>query len=136
MDPITAALIAALSAGAASGLTDTAKKAIADGYNGLKALINRKFGGSSEVTNAIEKFQDAPDSPTRQKTLAEKFKETKISEDPEVLSVAQSLLALIEKLPGGEQHIQHAVGTGIAQADRGSTATVSFAPLPTKQDGE
>ena len=38
---------------------------------------------------------------------------------------AAALTLEIEKLPDGEQHIQHAVGRYIAQADRGSTATVS-----------
>jgi hypothetical protein len=136
MDPIMTAIVAALSAGAASGATDVAKKAIADGYAGLKSLISKKFGGGSGVTNAIEKFEETPDSPTRQNTLAEKLKATKASEDPEVLSAAQSLLESIKGLPQGEQHIQHAVGTGIAQADRGGTASVSFAPLPTKNDGD
>jgi len=33
---LTAAIIAALSAGAASGATDVAKKAVVEGYDGLK----------------------------------------------------------------------------------------------------
>jgi hypothetical protein len=34
-----------------------AKKAISDGYSGLKALISKKFVGQSDVTDAIEKIQ-------------------------------------------------------------------------------
>ena len=33
------------------------KKAISDGYSGLKALISKKFVGQSDVTDAIEKLQ-------------------------------------------------------------------------------
>jgi hypothetical protein len=137
MEPITAAIIAALTAGAASGVTEAAKKAISDGYSGLKALINKKFGGKSDVTDAIEKLQAKPESPGRQQTLAEELKATNASADPELLSAAQSLLELIKTLPQGEQHIQNAVGTGIAQADRGSIASVNFgAAPPPKKDSD
>jgi hypothetical protein len=136
MEPITAAIIAALTAGAASGVTEAAKKAISDGYSGLKALINKKFGGKSDVTDAIEKLQVKPESPGRQQTLAEELKAINASADPELLGVAQSLLELIKAVPQGEQHIQKAVGTGIAQADRGSTASVSFAAPPPKRDSD
>jgi hypothetical protein len=136
MDPVTAAIIAALSAGAASGATDVAKKAIVDGYDGLKALLKKKFGGYSEVTDALEKLESKPESPGRQQTVAEELKVANASADPELLSAAQALLRSIQALPQGEQHIQHAVGTGIAQADRGSTASVSFAPSPTKKDSD
>ena len=136
MEPITAAIIAALTAGAASGLTEAAKKAISDGYSGLKALINKKFGGKSDVTDAIEKLQAKPESPGRQQTLTEELKTANASADSELVSAAQSLLELIKSLPQGEQHIQNAIGTGIAQADRGSTATVSFAAPPPKRDSD
>jgi hypothetical protein len=46
MEPITTAIIAALTAGAASGLTEAAKKSISDAYSGLKTLIKKKFGGA------------------------------------------------------------------------------------------
>ena len=136
MEPISTAIIAALTAGAISGVTESAKKAISDGYSGLKALINKKFGAKSDVTDAIEKLQAKPESPGRQQTLAEELKATSVTAYPELVGAAQSLLELIKALPQGEQHIQHAVGTGIAQADRGSTATVNFAPAPSKKDSD
>ena len=136
MEPITAAIIAALTAGAASGLTEAAKKAISDGYSGLKALINKKFGGNRDVTDAIEKLQAKPESTGRQQTLAEELKTANASADSELVGAAQSLLELIKSLPQGEQHIQNAIGTGIAQADRGSTATVSFVAPPPKKDSD
>jgi hypothetical protein len=136
MEPISAAIFAALTAGAISGATESAKKAISDGYSGLKALLQKKFSSKTEVTDAIAKLEAKPDSPGRQQTLAEELKATNASADPELVGAAQSLLELIKALPQGEQHIQHAVGTGIAQADRGSTATVNFAPPPTKKDSD
>lgn len=44
MDPITAAILAALATGAAAGLTEVSKTALTDAYGGLKALLARKFG--------------------------------------------------------------------------------------------
>jgi hypothetical protein len=127
MDPITLSIIGALSLGATSGATDIAKKAIVDGYEGLKALIKKKFGGESKAVEAIEKFQDTPDSPKRKETLAQEMKAVNAAEDPELLQAARSLLEALKALPRGEQNIQQiAQGTGIAQATGGGTATVNM----------
>jgi hypothetical protein len=50
---------------------------------------------------------------------------SKADQDPELRQAAQALLEQIKKQPGGEQHIQQAIGSFIAQADRSSTATVN-----------
>jgi hypothetical protein len=136
MDPVTVAIIAALSAGAKSGVTDAAKKAIVDGYEGLKALLKKKFGSNSDVADAIDKLQAKPDSPGRRETVAEELKAANADAQPELLCAAESLLELIKALPQGEQHIQVAHGTGIAQADRGSTATVKIFGLPSKKNDD
>jgi hypothetical protein len=134
MEPISTAIIAALTAGAVSGVTESTKKAISDGYTGLKTLIHKKFHSKTDVSDAIAKLEAKPDSPGRQQTLTEELKATNAAEDPELLAAAQSLLELIKALPQGGQHIQHAVGIGIAQADRGGTATVNFPAPPIKTD--
>jgi hypothetical protein len=125
-DIVHNAIVAALSAGA----TDTAKSAIADAYQGLKSLIKKKFGHDSDVAEAIDKLEAKPDSGARKEVVAEELKAVNSASDPELVSAAQSLLALIKGLPQSEKHIQVAQGTGIAQADRGGTATVTMhAPL-------
>jgi hypothetical protein len=135
MDPVTVAIIAAISAGSTSGVADATKKAIVDGYEGLKALLKKKFGTNSDAAEAIEKLQANPESPGRRETLAEELKMVNAAGEPELLNAAQALLKLIKDLPQGEQHIQVAYGTSIAQADRGSTATVNmFGPLTGKKD--
>jgi hypothetical protein len=53
MDPITTAIVATLSAGTVNGITDTAKTAITDGYNKLKALVTKKCGAKSNIVQAI-----------------------------------------------------------------------------------
>jgi hypothetical protein len=51
----TNAIVAAISAGAVAGASDTAKVAIADAYQGLKSLVKKKFGHDSDAAEAIEK---------------------------------------------------------------------------------
>ena len=77
MDPITTALVAAATAGATAGLTDTAKAAIADAYTGLKALIKDAFGAGNSVTEAAERLETKPDSEGRKLEVAEAVAESK-----------------------------------------------------------
>jgi hypothetical protein len=124
---IVSAIVAALAAGAATGATDTAKKAITDAYEGLKSIIKKKLGSDSEAVHAIDKLEAKPNSEGRKLMLSEELETIDASSDPELTAAAQSLLELIRALPKGEKHIQFAQGTSIAQADRGSTATVNIA---------
>jgi hypothetical protein len=133
-DIVANAIVAALSAGAVAGTTGTAKSAIADGYQGLKSLIKKKFGDHSEASEAIDKLESKPDFGGKKQVLAEELKAVNSASDPELVSAAESLLALIKALPQGEKHIQFAQGTGIAQADRGGTATVTTHAPPRKDD--
>ena len=95
MDPITAAIIAAATAGAASGLTDTAKTAIADAYGGLKALLTRRLGGQSDVVKAMEGVEKKPDSDSRKGVLEEEVKAAHADADPELLKAAQALAQIV-----------------------------------------
>ena len=126
MDPITAALVAALSAGAISGLTEASKAAITEAYSTLKALLTKKFGGESDVLHAIDQVESKPDSAGRKATLQEEIAATKADQDPDVLHAAQTLLHVLQASPEGGQHLQTATGNYIAQADRGSNASVNI----------
>lgn len=134
MDPITAAIIAALSAGAISGLTDTGKKVITDAYDALKALLVKKFGSQSEVVQSVTHLEAKPESPSRQGTLKEEVAAAHADQDPDLLRAADLLLKQIQAQSGGEQHIQKAIGSYIAQADRQSTATVNVNTPQSKTD--
>ena len=125
MDPITVAIVAALTAGATSGLTETAKSAFVDAYNALKSLLKNKFGNESEVIKAVEGLETKPQSPNRQGMLKEELADVKADQDAELLQAAQMLLSQIRAQPGGEEHIQIATGSYIAQSDRGGISTVN-----------
>jgi hypothetical protein len=125
MDPITfTAIVAALSAGVATGAGKVVETALVDAYQGLKSTLKRKSGDSSKVVEAVERLEQKPDSETRKSLLQEEVEAAGIDQDPEVRNAAQELLDRVKSQPGGEQHIQHARGTYVAQADRSSSATV------------
>jgi hypothetical protein len=110
MDPITAAIVAAVSAGAISGLTEASKTAITDAYSKLKALLTKKFGGESDVVHAVNEVEAKPDSAGRKATLQEEVAAVRADQDQEVLHAAQALLAQVTTQPGGKEYIQKAMG--------------------------
>ena len=124
MDPVTA-LLSALVAGAAAGVSEAGKKLVVDGYGALKAALSAKFGADSELAGALEGLEKNPGSQGRKQTLDEEIAAAKAHENPELVDLAQALLEQIESQPGRAQHIQNALGSYIAQADRGATATVT-----------
>ncbi len=134
VEPITAtAILAAIATGVISGTTEVGKKALVEGYEALKTLLKNKFGDKGEVAEAVEKLEKKPDSPARQAEVKELLAEVKADEDPQIRQAAQAVLDQVKALPGGEQHIQQAIGSYIAQADRGSTASVTIHD-PTSRD--
>ncbi len=124
MDPVTA-LLTALVAGAAAGVSEAGTKLVVDGYGALKAALAAKFGADSGLAGALEGLERNPGSQGRKQTLDEEIAAAKAHQDPELVELARALLEQIKSQPGGAQHIQNAVGSYIAQADRGATATVT-----------
>ena len=125
MDPLTL-ILTALTAGAAAGGKAVVSEAVKDAYNGLKSLIQRKFAGKSSAEVALTEHETDPQ--TWAAPLKKALAQEHADQDQAILQAAEQLLAQIKALPGGEQHIQNAVGSYIAQADRGSTASVTITP--------
>jgi hypothetical protein len=125
MDPITTAIVVAITAGLAGGATEVGKQTIVDAYQALKSLLEKKFGAQSEIVHAVEDLEAKPDSTARKDLLYEEVTEAKADQDPEIRQAAQVLLAQISAQQSGGQSIQNAIGSYIAQADRGSTAHVN-----------
>lgn len=105
MDPITAAIIGAVAAGLAAGTTDTAKKVVADAYDGLKSLIKRKLGSESKVAQAIADVEANPQSEGRKAVLQEEVTTAKADQDEELVAAANALIEQIKSLPQGQQYI-------------------------------
>ena len=87
MDPITATLVAALAAGA----TQVGKSAVVDSYNGVKALIKKKFA-KTDLPAAIENLENKPESKSRQGMVQEEVESANADKDPEILSTVQTLV--------------------------------------------
>jgi hypothetical protein len=100
MDPITAALIAAVA--------KLAEPAVKDAYQGLKSLISKKVGAKHEVVRAVDNLEQKPDSVGRQQTLQEEIKGAGIENDPELLAAARSLIEKVKAQSRGD-HIQQNV---------------------------
>jgi 3-methyladenine DNA glycosylase/8-oxoguanine DNA glycosylase len=101
MDAILTAIFAAL-----GKLSETVVK---DGYEALKAVIRRKFGKDSDLSDAVEKLEKNPTSSGRKETLKEELVAAKADQDTEIVQAAQALLEKIKALPGGKQLIQQTV---------------------------
>jgi hypothetical protein len=126
MEPITfTAILGALSVIAAGAGGAVGQNLATDAYEKLKATLRRRFGDDSDLVEAVDKLEQKPDSQGRKQTLQEEVEASGVDQDPEVRQAAQELLDQVRAQPGGEQHIQNAIGSYIAQADRGSTATVN-----------
>lgn len=126
MDPITTAIIAAAAAGVASSAGEVSKQAVLDAYNGLKTLIQRKFGTDSDLAEAVEKVELKPDSQARQALLQEEVAAAQADEDPELQEAAQTVLAQMKQEPQLANYVQQiAAGNYIAQASHGGSATVN-----------
>jgi hypothetical protein len=129
MESIThTAIVAALSAGAATDTVKAGGSALVGSYQELKAALRRTFGDQSEIVKVVDMLENRPDSEWRQGMLMEVVQHAQPDQDPNVRKAAQQVLNRLEEHPGGEQHVQYARGNYIAQADRGSTATVNIDP--------
>ena len=89
MEPISL-IIAALVAGAAKAAGDAAP----DAYNGLKALIKRKFAGEPKAEMILEEHETDPE--TYEAPLKKKLAEASADKDEEIINKAESLLKQLE----------------------------------------
>jgi disulfide oxidoreductase YuzD len=87
-------ILAALAAGAAAAAKDTAGTAVKDAYEGLKALIKKKFAekGKTDDSDIVDKHEKKPDSEGVKTLLKEELLEAKIDRDAEVIKTAEELL--------------------------------------------
>jgi len=119
MDPITTAILAAIGAGTAAGLTDATKKGIVDAYETLKSVIKRKSGVDSDLARAIEALEQKPQSKGRKTVLEEAVNDVKANEDIEITKSAHELLKQLENdreakialghhiIQGNENNLKH-----------------------------
>jgi len=118
MEPISAAIVAAVA--------KLAEPGIRDAYNALKIVIKRKFGAKHEVVDAVEAVESHPDSAGRAATLNEEVVKAGGQTDAEVLAATQALMKVLEAQPGGTRIVQNVKGNHNVVAAR--DANVNFGP--------
>ena len=132
MDPITTAILAAISAGAVSGATKVGEKAIVDTYAKLKELLKKKFGSNSHIIKAVKDLETQPNSTARKEVVKEEITAARANQDKEILKTAEALLKIIKAKPDGAQLIQNAIGNqNIQVAGDSNTIDVNI-PKPKK----
>jgi hypothetical protein len=133
MDPITAAILAVLPALA----SDLVKSTVKDAYEGLKAVIRRKWGDTSPISKAISAMEEDPKSKAQSAVLEEKVSAVRATEDAEVV---QALRQLVEQMKthgiGGETvakiqfNMSGGVVQGVAGAENVQIGSINFGAPP------
>lgn len=93
METLTAAIMAALG--------NLGVKAVGDAYEGVKALVLRKFGAESDLADALKKLEKQPDAQWRQDALQGEAEAAGADKDEEIIKAAQALLDAVKAQPGG-----------------------------------
>jgi hypothetical protein len=133
MDPITTTILAALGVMG----SEVIKSGVKDAYQGLKAVIRRKWGESAPISKAIAALEEDPQSKAQAAVLEEKVGQTKATDDREV---AQALRQLVEQMKthgvGGEAvakiqfDMSGGVVHGVAGAENVQIGSISFGTPP------
>lgn len=93
MDPVVAAIVAALASGAIVAAKDVATNAVKDAYAGLKKLIVSRFEKAKPFVEAVEA---SPESKPEQQVLARQLGAA--AGDPSMKEAADRLLAALGEL--------------------------------------
>jgi hypothetical protein len=131
MDPITAAIVAALPA-LAAGIVSGAVK---DTYTGLKSIITHKFGPTSAMAKSVDDLEANPKSKGQAMVLSEHVEKAKATSDAEIMAAVSKLVeALAKERAAGTSsvHIQATMtgGTaGIVGAQNASIGSMSVGSL-------
>lgn len=91
MDPISL-IVTALATGAAAGLKPMAEKVVKDAYEGIKAVIQRKYGHVN-----VDLLQSDPTSKSRQEVTKEDLAKTDAGKDEELLRKAKEVLDCVQR---------------------------------------
>lgn len=96
MEPVTT-IVTALALGAAAGSQSIAEKAVKDGYQGLKVIIQRCY-----ETIKIQPLEEKPKSKARQEVLIEDLTDVEADKNLEILEQAKILIERIQNLSEAE----------------------------------
>jgi hypothetical protein len=124
MDPVTL-IVAALTAGAATGLQDTVSDAVKDAYRSLKALVSKRLAGRRDGELVLARYQEAPH--TWAAPLTAELTEAGAAGDASLVAAAQALMKLIDESGSraGKYAVQIQGSQGVQVGDH-NTQTNTF----------
>lgn len=128
VDPISL-IVAALAAGAAAGLSDTASTAVQDAYTGLRELVRRRFAGRAAAEVALAEHESAPE--VWQAPLAAELEKAEAGADEAMVAAAQRVMAIVDE--AGARSGKYAVdlrGAQGVQVGDGNLQVNSFTTPP------
>jgi hypothetical protein len=94
VDPVTTAIVAALAAGLAKGVTKVGESVVADAYNALKNALQRKYGGDKKLAKAIRAVEEKPQSASNLQALEARLARYQVERDAELMRLAERLLTV------------------------------------------
>jgi hypothetical protein len=96
MEPVSAAIVGALVAGAVASLKGVASEAVTDAYKGLRTLIVDRY----KRAGAVAAVEEDPTSEAGKAVLAEAVTKSGAAADAEVQRRAEELSRALDALPG------------------------------------
>jgi len=117
MDPVSVVL-AALAAVATAAAKDSASQALKDAYDGLKALVQKRFEKKKpQAEMALAEYEKDPD--TWEKPLQKSLVETGADQDEAIVRQAQQVLKLVnpQQASQGKYNVQIGEGKGVVIGD-------------------
>lgn len=99
MDPITAALVAAL----ASGINSVTNIAIKDAYTALKNKLFTTLSGQSDALDALKNLEKKPESKGHQAVLDEELVNFNLTQDEEIKLLLTNLLDQLRQTESGKE---------------------------------
>jgi hypothetical protein len=97
MDPITAAIVAAVTFLGPEMAKEGAKAVVKDAYDGLKSVIRHKWGGDSAVAQSLEDVEAKPESKDLAESLDKQVARSGATRDAEVLAALKALSEALAK---------------------------------------
>jgi hypothetical protein len=110
MDPITAAIVAALTVGVTVGAGKLGENLLVDAYTALKDALKKKLGIESKTAKAVDELEQDPSSAGQKLVLQEQIKKAGVDQDADLVRLANVVLERVKSQPGGAQIVQQVTG--------------------------
>jgi hypothetical protein len=98
MEPLTAAIISALTFLGPEVAKEGVKAVVKDAYDGLKSVIHRKWGGDSAVAQSVEAVEAKPQSKDLAESLDKQVAKSGAATDAEVSRALKTLTEALAKV--------------------------------------